>query len=266
MGWSQRGQYAERIAKATPHPEPVFILGHWRSGTTLLHEFLILDPRHGSPTTYQCMSPHHFLMSESLAVEHLNWMMPGRRPMDNMLSGWNRPQEDEFALANLGAPTPYLEFAFPRADRRLDAGAFDLTGLKPYELRRWKRALTGLLRRIAMRDPRRLILKSPLHSCRLPTLLELFPRAKFVHIVRDPMTVFPSTVHLWKSLNAAHGYTRIPDAEIERRVFARLRALPRRLRSRLENRPRRPETRIALRRPDCRPARPTRDRFTTDSR
>ena len=70
-----------------------------------------------------------------------------------------------------------------------------------------------------MRDPRRLILKSPLHSCRLPTLLELFPRAKFVHIVRDPMTVFPSTVHLWKSLNAAHGYTHIDDSEIEKRVL-----------------------------------------------
>jgi hypothetical protein len=30
-----------------------------------------------------------------------------------MAAGWDRPQEDEFALANLGVPSPYLAWAFP---------------------------------------------------------------------------------------------------------------------------------------------------------
>ena len=33
--------------------------------------------------------------------------------MDNMLAGWDRPQEDEFALCNMGVPSPYLTFVFP---------------------------------------------------------------------------------------------------------------------------------------------------------
>jgi hypothetical protein len=59
---------------------------------------------------------------------------------------------------------------------------------------------------VSYRHPeKRLVLKSPTHSCRIPTLLELFPDAQFIHIVRDPLVVYPSTVHLWKSLYRAHG-------------------------------------------------------------
>jgi hypothetical protein len=45
----------------------------------------------------------------------------------------------------------------------------------------------------------------------LEVLRELFPDARFVHIVRDPYVVFPSTVNLWKSLYRTHGLQR-PDA------------------------------------------------------
>src|SRR4051794_28646314 len=51
LGLAQRAALGRRIA-GTPiaHP-PVFILGHWRTGTTLLHELLGCDPRHAFPTT-----------------------------------------------------------------------------------------------------------------------------------------------------------------------------------------------------------------------
>ena len=41
---------------------PLFVIGHWRSGTTLLHELLVLDPRHTYPNTYQCFEPHAFFV------------------------------------------------------------------------------------------------------------------------------------------------------------------------------------------------------------
>ena len=56
------------------------------------------------------------------------------------------------------------------------------------------------MRRLTFKDQRRLVLKSPTHSFRIKTLLELFPDARFVHIVRNPYAVFPSTVNLWKSM------------------------------------------------------------------
>jgi omega-hydroxy-beta-dihydromenaquinone-9 sulfotransferase len=50
-------------------------------------------------------------------------------------------------------------------------------------------------------------------------LLELFPNARFVHIVRDPRRVFPSTVWLWKSLYDVHGLQR-PNCEgLEQKVY-----------------------------------------------
>jgi hypothetical protein len=44
------------------------------------------------------------------------------------------------------------------------------------------------------------MLKSPTHTARLHILREMFPQAKFIHIVRDPCEVFSSTVRLWRAL------------------------------------------------------------------
>ncbi|MET0668031.1 MAG: sulfotransferase, partial [Methyloceanibacter sp.] len=52
---------AEAVKLDTP---PVFILGHWRTGTTLLHDLFAEDPNLAFPTTYECFFPHHFLISE----------------------------------------------------------------------------------------------------------------------------------------------------------------------------------------------------------
>ena len=43
--------------------DPIFVIGHWRSGTTLLHELLVLDPRAHFPDTYACFAPNHFRVS-----------------------------------------------------------------------------------------------------------------------------------------------------------------------------------------------------------
>src|SRR5262249_20132702 len=77
-------------ARATPiRDAPLFIIGHWRTGTTLLHEMLVLDPRHTFPTTYECLEPNHFLLTEGILTRLFNWFMPSRRPMDNMAAGWD---------------------------------------------------------------------------------------------------------------------------------------------------------------------------------
>jgi hypothetical protein len=129
----------------------------------------------------------------------LAYMMPERRPMDNMPAGWDRPQEDEFALCNLGLPSPYLHWAFPNDPRR-DDESLDLQKLPPWERRRWARGLVRFLQHLAVSDPRRLILKSPTHTARVGFLRQLLPGAQFVHIVRNPYVVFPSTLNLWKQL------------------------------------------------------------------
>jgi hypothetical protein len=71
-------------------------------------------------------------------------------------------------------------------------------------------------------ERRRIVLKSPTHTGRVKVLLEMFPDAKFVHIVRDPFAIFPSTVHLWKTLYAAQGMQKPTLAGLEEHVFRTL--------------------------------------------
>jgi hypothetical protein len=192
--------YSRRVAEVEVKQPPLFILGHWRAGTTFLHELLIRDPRHTFPNTYQCFVPHHFVFTESWLAPLTSLLIPKRRPMDNMAAGWQRPQEDEFALCNLGVPTPYLSMLFPQRGPA-DTEYLDLRELSEQDRTKWCGELHNFFRRLTFRDPRRIIVKSPSHTARVRTLKGLYPEAKFVHIVRDPYELFISTVGLWKSLN-----------------------------------------------------------------
>jgi len=214
----QRAWFGDRIDRSPIHRPPLFIIGHWRTGTTLLHELLILDEQHTFPTTYQCLAPHHFLLTEWLFPRLFWWMAPTRRPMDNMPAGWDRPQEDEFALCMLGQPSPYLTIAFPNHPPQ-DQGAFDLEGLPPRALADWKKTFLRFLHHLSACDPRRLVLKSPTHSFRIKTLHEMFPEARFIHIVRNPYVVYPSTVNLWKRLYETNGLQTPTFAGLEEYVF-----------------------------------------------
>ncbi len=197
--------FSHAIRRTQLKEPPLFVIGHWRSGTTLLHELLMLDPRHTCPTTYECLAPHHFLWTEKFMPSLLRFFMPSQRPMDDMQAGLDRPQEDEFALVNLGVPSPYLAWAFPNHGPVSDE-YLDLRALPPAERETWKQTWLTFVKRLALRNNRRIVLKSPTHTARIRTILEVFPDAKFIHIVRDPLKLFPSTVRLWKSLSLIQGF------------------------------------------------------------
>jgi hypothetical protein len=218
LRWVQEGWYGRRVRQTAIREAPIFIIGHWRTGTTLLHELLILDERHNYPSTYECLEPNHFLLTESFFRRYMRFLVPAHRPMDNMAAGWERPQEDEFALCMLGQPSPYLTIAFPNRPPQYPE-YLDLEGLSPRAVRRWKATFLRFLQQITFKDPRRLVLKSPPHSCRIKVLLELFPEARFVHIIRNPYVVFPSTVHLWQALYRKHGLQRPTFAGLEEYVL-----------------------------------------------
>lgn len=202
-----RWRRSKRVAHVKLNEPPLFVLGHWRSGTTMLHEMLIRDPEHGYPTTYQCMVPHHFLLSQWWVPPISGWVLPKKRPMDNVATGWARPQEDEFAMMNMGLPSPYRSWAFPHHGP-VDGDALTLETFTDKQRSEWKKTLRRFVRSVALNDNRRLIFKSPPHTARVRTLLEAFPDARFVHIARDPLTLFPSTLRLWKSMCDTQGLQR----------------------------------------------------------
>lgn len=218
FGLLQRLFLGRRIARTPIEHQPIFILGHWRTGTTLLHELLVLDPRHTFPDNYACFAPAHFVFSRPVLAPLFRHLVPNRRPVDNMALSWDRPQEDEFALCNLGARSPYLTMAFPNRPPQ-DQEYLTLREAPPAGLEHWKQTLLWFLKCVTARQPKRIVLKSPAHTCRVKVLLEMFPDARFVHIVRDPFVVFPSTINLWKRLYKDEGFQTPRYKGLEEHVF-----------------------------------------------
>ena len=96
-----------RAAEALPLKQPpVFVIGHWRTGTTFLHDLLSEDPNLAYPTTYECFFPHHFLLTEDTLPKVMKVLLPKKRPQDDVPVGFERPQEEEFGMLMLGQGTP----------------------------------------------------------------------------------------------------------------------------------------------------------------
>lgn len=192
-------------------PPPLFVLGVWRSGTTHLHNLLAKDDRFAYPNTYEVLYPHTFLTTHWSGGRVMQSMMPPTRPMDNVVAGVCEPQEDEFALVACGLSFMLGLVIFPRS-----GGAYQrfltLRSVAPEDRERWKSAFAGFLQKLTYKYQRPLILKSPAHTGRLGVLLELFPDAKFVHIHRDPYTVFQSSLHTWRKVKVFWG---LQDVDVD---------------------------------------------------
>ena len=192
------------IARQKIEKPPLFILGHWRSGTTLLHNLMTLDQQFTYPNLYQVMYPGNFLLTERIVTRLTGWVLPETRPMDNIPAGWDLPQEDEMALLNLTLMSPYLMLAHQGAPEKT-CRFFDLKQLTRDERRQWQDAFLTFVKKLTIRSNKPIILKSPSHTFRIPVLLELFPDARFVYIYRDPYAVFSSGMHLRRTLFRENG-------------------------------------------------------------
>lgn len=210
--------FAKKVAQTEVVQPPVFIIGHWRSGTTYLHELLVQDERFAYPTTYECFAPNHFLVSRRFLPWLIHLLLPRQRPMDNMLAGAYFPQEDEFALGNLGCPTPYWRMVFPN-DPPCYMELLNMQGVAPQLLSRWKRDMVWFVRALTYYKQKPLILKSPPHTGRVGVLAELFPGAKFIHMTRNPETLFASTRRLWPTLDFAQGLQIPKNEHLDEYIF-----------------------------------------------
>jgi len=208
----------EDALKSAAPSNPIFILGFWRSGTTLLHEILCCDSRFGFPSTYACMNPSHFLLTEQWASKH-ETQRRTTRPMDNMSYSWASPQEDEFALLALGAPSPYESLIVPslmRDPRRL----VDLRQSSSAEQKCWQESFLRFHRLLTVQQNKMMVLKSPPHGFKLPLLLSMFPEARYIVIERNPYEVFASNLKLWRTLLDLYALESFSSDEIERFVLA----------------------------------------------
>src|SRR5438132_3087767 len=97
LAWKEQRAFGSVLADVEIIP-PLFILGHWRTGTTHLHNLLAGDVEQFSyANTYQVVNPFTFLSTEEVNARRFAFLVPKRRPMDNVALSFEVPQEDEFA-------------------------------------------------------------------------------------------------------------------------------------------------------------------------
>jgi hypothetical protein len=209
---------ASRMASGGLTADPVFIVGLWRSGTTVFHELLTAVTGWATPQTWQCFNPSTCFLSPPPAIDRTI-----DRPMDQGRISSLGPQEDEFAVLLLGEPSLYRAFIDPR---RLGECAEELWAPQggaahADALARWRMFLRGL-NAPATHTP--LLLKSPSHTFRLPLLREFFPRAKFLWVGRNPGEMLASNVRMWQAMVGSHGLWACPDAVLNDFLREMLRA------------------------------------------
>lgn len=218
--WWEHLRYDGAIQALQLKNDPVFILGHWRSGTTHLHNLLCKDPQTGYVTTYQGVFPELLLGSSWLFKTFMKIMMPEKRASDNVELSADYPQEEEFALGNTNPYGYYNFWFFPKQTKTHYERFIEFKNADAAMLSRWKADYLRLAKKALLNTKGgRFISKNPPHTGRIRQLLELFPNAKFVHIYRNPVVIFISTKKLIESTIPALKFQDITSEEIEENIL-----------------------------------------------
>jgi hypothetical protein len=207
--WLESVRYSKQIRNQSIDPAPVFIIGHWRSGTTHLQNLLAQDRQFGRVTLLQAAMPNDFLTMTQLLEKTLSKALPETRLMDNVPVYGNAPWEEEMALASMGRLSFYHVSFFPRHLGQIFREAVLLNDGDPETTAEWRRQYLNFVAKIQLIQPgRRLLLKNPANTARIRLIKKIFPAARFIHIHRDPYKVFASTVHLYLKAQHAWGLQR----------------------------------------------------------
>jgi hypothetical protein len=191
----ERMKFGAMIECTELHDPPIFILGHWRSGTTYVQRLVAQNPEFAIVNFIHTMIPGLFLTG-GLFKFILKTSLPETRPMDNVEIGPEFADEEEYALGNLSPYSFYHALSFPKRMREIFDRGVLFEGVSDRVKARWLATYHRFLKKIAFSSGgRQLLLKNPANTARVKMLLDLFPDAKFIHVYRNPFVVYSSTIN-----------------------------------------------------------------------
>ncbi len=209
---------ARARAKAPPMPPPLFILGHWRSGTTHLYN-IMSKADFGFVPPVATGLPWDFMVMGSLFRRFLERALPSHRYIDNVPVLPDSPQEDEIALANMTPLSFYHALYFPKNfDRLFQQGLF-FEGCTPQEIRNWQQTFLYLMEKLSLHQNKRMLIKNPVYTARLSMLREMMPEAKYIHISRNPYDIFVSMRNFYTKLFAQFSLQPYSHVDIDKVIF-----------------------------------------------
>jgi hypothetical protein len=199
---------------------PVFVIGHWRSGTTHLHYILSQDKSFVYLDSFQAFFFRVAFVSKGIMRPLLAKLMPSTRLQDNVKIDAHSPQEEEHPLTNLTEKSGMQMFFFPKNRSYFDKyNVFEGTTEK--EIKDWKKVYLKMLKQISLFQGKKkqLLLKNPHNTGRVKILLQLFPNAKFIFIHRNPYEVYSSTKYLYQKAVKTQFLQEFSEKEIEERII-----------------------------------------------
>ncbi len=192
--------------------EPLFIVGNWRTGSTLLYRTLARDT-----DSVACFRMIDAFLPAITMKRAAAWMGRvdaklggyGMRVMqaldDAFLSDYSRihdtgflkPEEDDFALiVDFCSSAMFELFPMVRRFRRLIWVDQEMPRIqREFVMQRYHRLVKRQLYHLG--PHKRFVSKNPMFTHKIEALARHFPDAKFVHLVRNPVNTVLSTASLF---------------------------------------------------------------------
>ena len=212
--------YSSKIKKTVIEKDPVFILGHYRSGTTYLQKLMASDKRFGILTNFTMLFPYSNLFIEHWAKQIMQQLVNTLKIknyfFNNDIVQLNEPAEEDHLLINKGsAYSAYWSFIFPKHFKEAMKEAQQFSD-KNY-CKQWKEEYLNIIQFLTFKNKgQQLLLKNPPNTGRIKYLLELFPNAKFIYIYRNPVDVFYSMKNIWcNAILKLYCLSNLSEAEID---------------------------------------------------
>lgn len=215
-----------KLPKIEEMPAPVFILGHWRSGTTHLYNIMCESGEWGFVPPVATGLPWDLFGIAKVFSPLLERALPEHRYIDNIPVTPTSPQEDEIAIANMSEASFYHGIYFPKNFAENVRRGLFFDECSTSDIRNWRRQFTYFLRKLYLHQGEKtLLIKNPVYTGRFVMLREMFPDAKFIHIHRNPYDVFVSMRNFYGKLLkefALQGYDHVDIDETILSVYDRM--------------------------------------------
>ncbi len=214
--------FERKILKHELEDDPIFIIGHWRSGTSHLQDIICQDNRNTSISIFTSILADCFYLTEV-------WL---KKPLQYLLSLHNTqfalqrdaldldyPGEMETALCSLCSLYSYTwGHIFPKSF----GAVFNQMISEPtdHQVNMWLQDYDYMIRKVALLNRgKQIIVKSPGDTARIKWLLQKYPNARFIYIERKPSHVYYSNLYLWRVIHKQYSVQSISQQSVEKNII-----------------------------------------------